>query len=278
MAANNLQEIQNTGIKFYASKSKEEALALATQQDNPEPGAVCFVSDDTGNYIILDGKIFGDGAGALSLKLEDLSVTTDKTLDDYFGNNGEFITQYVNIVDSNGITRISITSNGIQVGNNIVATINQVETAEQNAKDYANSLVASVYKVKGSVQSYNNLLQITDPTVGDVYNVINNNMNYVYTNDGWDQLGSTIDLTNYATLLDVSEAVQGGLQDAKIYTELKISEYKAEVDNKNSKQDAFITEHSLQIANQSSIINQNTQNIAQNTQNITNIATQLTWQ
>lgn len=278
MAANNLQEIQNTGIKFYASKSKEEALSLATQQDNPEPGAVCFVSDDTGNYIILDGKIFGDGAGALSLKLEDLSVTTDKTLDDYFGNNGEFITQYVNIVDSNGITRISITSNGIQIGNNVVATINQVETAEQNAKDYANSLVASVYKVKGSVQTYNNLLQITNPTVGDVYNVINTNMNYVYTNDGWDQLGSTIDLTNYATLLDVSEAVQGGLQDAKIYTESKISEYKAEVDNKNSKQDAFIAEHSLQIANQSSIINQNTQNITQNTQNITNIATQLTWQ
>jgi len=81
MAANNLEEILLTGVKFYASKSKAEALALATQQDNPEPGSICFVSDNTGNYIILDGKIFGDGTtgggsggGAIELSLSNIPV------------------------------------------------------------------------------------------------------------------------------------------------------------------------------------------------------------
>ena len=81
MAANNLEEILLTGVKFYASKSKAEALALATQQDNPEPGSICFVSDSTGNYIILDGKIFGDGTtgggsggGAIELRLSNIPV------------------------------------------------------------------------------------------------------------------------------------------------------------------------------------------------------------
>jgi len=54
-------DIKDLGVKFYASKTKAEALALATLPEDAEPGAICFVSDNTGNYIIVDGKIFGDG-------------------------------------------------------------------------------------------------------------------------------------------------------------------------------------------------------------------------
>ena len=44
-------EIKDLGVKFYASKTKAEALALATLPgDAAEPGAICFVSDNTGNY------------------------------------------------------------------------------------------------------------------------------------------------------------------------------------------------------------------------------------
>lgn len=49
--------------------------------------------------------------------------------------------------------------------------------------------VASVYRAKGSVATYT-ALPTTDNTVGDVYNVEDTGMNYVWTGTGWDALGS----------------------------------------------------------------------------------------
>lgn len=67
-----------------------------------------------------------------------------------------------------------------------------VDDAEAN---YAKkSDISSIYRPKGSVQSYGNL-----PTegneVGDVWNVIDTDMNYAWTVDGtWDPLGGSVDI------------------------------------------------------------------------------------
>lgn len=67
-----------------------------------------------------------------------------------------------------------------------------VDDAEAN---YAKkSDISSIYRPKGSVQSYDNL-----PTegneVGDVWNVIDTDMNYAWTVDGtWDPLGGSVDI------------------------------------------------------------------------------------
>lgn len=58
--------------------------------------------------------------------------------------------------------------------------------------------ITSVYKVKGSVSTYT-ALPTEDNTTGDVYNVEDTGMNYVWTGTAWDALGSvfTIDaITN----------------------------------------------------------------------------------
>lgn len=85
-------------------------------------------------------------------------------------------------------------------------TKTEVDTAISNK-------VAGLYKIKGSVASYDKLP--ANATVGDVYNVIaayNNypaGTNWVYTDNGWDALGGTVDLSGYvleSELIEVTNA------------------------------------------------------------------------
>lgn len=88
-----------------------------------------------------------------------------------------------------------------------------VKTTVFNAyKTEVNQKIASVYTVKGSVASYSILLSLIGCKVGDVYNVLDTGANYVYTNDGWDKLSETVDLSNYYTKNEVDTAFVG-MQD-----------------------------------------------------------------
>lgn len=69
-------------------------------------------------------------------------------------------------------------------------------------KEQVDAKVSSVYKVKGSVANYDSLP--TGANVGDVYNVLDTGVNYVWTADGWDALGGAVDLTDYAKKDDLS--------------------------------------------------------------------------
>ena len=72
--------------------------------------------------------------------------------------------------------------------------------------------IASVYKAKGSVATYDDLP--SDAQVGDVYNVIATGKNYVWVENlvdgesGWDDLAGIIDLTPYATTEAVNAHVE----------------------------------------------------------------------
>lgn len=320
MAANNLEEILLTGVKFYASKSKAEALALATQQNNPEPSAICFVSDNTGNYIILDGKIFGDGTsgggggGAIVLSLSNIPVIEAngqvlKTLQDYFTNDGIIISdgfkvtttvtgydgtpqiQDVVVINNQGITiRGSSVVTQADI-DNILANFDVsgsvsglIDQAEQNAKDYADSLIASVYRVKGSVSTYSNLP--SNAQVGDVYNVaqasgvlgtdsyVPSGTNYVKTETGWDALGGVMDLSAYKTAANTTFEIEQSLDEAKSYTDSKASDLSDRITNNYNNISGLYTT----VSGLSTSVQNNTTNIQNNTTNITNIATQLTWQ
>jgi len=63
-------------------------------------------------------------------------------------------------------------------------------------ESYVDNKVASVYKYKGSVSTYNNL-PTTNRIVGDVYDVQDTGMNYAWNGSDWDSLGIVIDLSNY---------------------------------------------------------------------------------
>lgn len=80
---------------------------------------------------------------------------------------------------------------------------NDYTTAEKNklaafgsADTYAlKSDITSMYKYKGSVATIA-LLPSTGQTVGDVYNVESNGMNYAWDGEDWDALGEIFTITS----------------------------------------------------------------------------------
>ena len=56
-------------------------------------------------------------------------------------------------------------------------------------KEYVDSKVSSVYRVKGSVANYNALP--TENLTGDVYNLLDTGDNYVWDGTAWDKLGAS---------------------------------------------------------------------------------------
>lgn len=82
--------------------------------------------------------------------------------------------------------------------------------AELAAKEYTDLKVAGVYKFKGSVADFASL-PATDMVAGDVYNLLDTDMNYGWTGAEWDPLGTTVDLSNY-----YSKPETDGLLTAKV--------------------------------------------------------------
>lgn len=70
--------------------------------------------------------------------------------------------------------------------------------------------LASIYRFKGSVAAEDHL-PTQDQVIGDVYNVENTGMNVAWDGKKWDNLGSVINLTPYAT----TEAVEAKITETK---------------------------------------------------------------
>lgn len=75
--------------------------------------------------------------------------------------------------------------------------------ANPATKGYVDSIVASVYKYKGSVAS-ESALPKSDQTIGDVYNVEDTGDNYAWDGTKWDKLAGTVDLSGYLTTANAS--------------------------------------------------------------------------
>lgn len=105
----------------------------------------------------------------------------------------------------------------------IETSINELDTnkaSKTEVTEQINAAVASVYKVKGSVDSYD-ALPYHNVSIGDVYNVLDTGANYVATEIEltspllddptavqivtWDKLSETVDLSNLATKTELSD-------------------------------------------------------------------------
>ena len=82
--------------------------------------------------------------------------------------------------------------------NNKYPTVNAVILGDLNtlnsANEYTDNKLSSVYKYKGSVANYASLPTIGNE-IGDVWNVLDTDINYAWTGTEWDSLGGTIDVT-----------------------------------------------------------------------------------
>ena len=67
--------------------------------------------------------------------------------------------------------------------------------------------LGTVMRYKGSVATYADL-PADNNKVGDVYNVIDTGNNYAWDGEGWDEIGSTVDLSNLVTL-DTAQDIPG---------------------------------------------------------------------
>ena len=104
----------------------------------------------------------------------------------------------------------------LRVNKNVIATKEDLESKADKAttlagygitdaytKEEINTKFGSVYHVKGSVATYNDLPD--DAGVGDVYNILDSGSNYVWTGTEWDKLSETVDLSDYATKSELEE-------------------------------------------------------------------------
>lgn len=168
-------------------------------------------------YLPLAG---GTMTGKLKLSgapTEDMDAATKKYVDDSVGNAGGG-DMLKSVYDTNGN---GIVDNAEKVGGHTVAkdvpedaaftdTTYEAATAStpglMSAADYAKlagfsspsdyakkSDISGLYKYKGSKANYA-LLPATGNEVGDVWNVEDTGMNYAWTGDGWEALGTMFEI------------------------------------------------------------------------------------
>ena len=80
----------------------------------------------------------------------------------------------------------------------ISATKTALTILEQRVNEMDNK-ISAVFRYKGSVPTYDDLIALTEMVIGDVYNVTETGDNYAWTDTEWDKLAGEIDLTAYLT-------------------------------------------------------------------------------
>lgn len=118
----------------------------------------------------------------------------------------------------------------------------EAKAANVYTKAEVDSLLSTIYRVKGSVDYYKDLP--SNPTIGDVYNIlyadpaqgIHAGDNVVWNGDAWDKLGGVVDLTGYVTVKDfealaidvkrhayeITSAPEGALIDTSREKEIRV--------------------------------------------------------
>lgn len=104
-------------------------------------------------------------------------------------------------------TKVSDLNNDSEfVDKNVNNLTNYYKKSETYTKTEIDNKIASVYKYKGSVATYDNLPS-TDLTEGDVYDVKDTGKNYAWNGTVWDDLSGIVDLSDYYTKLQVDSAL-----------------------------------------------------------------------
>ena len=103
--------------------------------------------------------------------------------------------------DKTTVESLTTTVNGKA---NKATTISGYGITDAYTKKEVDAKVSSVYKYKASVAN-EAALPTEGQVVGDVYNLEDTGMNVAWTGEGWDKLGSVVDLTPYLTKDDAGK-------------------------------------------------------------------------
>lgn len=143
--------------------------------------------------------------------------------------------------------------------------LNGVKTADGNELTIADkkitlpnfalkSDISSVYKVKGSKANKTELDGIVDKEVGDVYNLADTGVNYVWTGTEWDSLSGNVDLTGYYTKNEADGKFVAKETGKGLSTNDLTNELKAKIENTKSGGIYLTTARLAQTIGQSKVI------------------------
>lgn len=180
----------------------------------PDPAEVGYWVDLGANA---DGKVIKTYNKNLKKWVKMTDATSEDAVAPFIGNNGNWwidnrdtgVNAYGEDATINGVKTaiikggkgINVTQNGneLYVESDIDKSDLNNYTTKEEVDDKIKDAITSVYKVKGSVESYNQLPTV-DVEVGDVYNVLDNGANYVAISVSpvivWDRLSETVDLSD----------------------------------------------------------------------------------
>ena len=202
---------------------------------------------------VADLKItVGDSTTGLVKDVADLKSkdsALDKKIDAVSGASSAYTDSQINTIKgagyTEGTTLASIKSEiGTEKGR-IDAILKDAPTNLKSFKDVddkINTSIASVYRVKGTIATYDEL-PIENNTVGDVYNVTAANgntpagTNYVCVASAgtrveqWDALGGTIDLSTYATKSYVDTALSDVTGDGTNSLKTRLGQAETNISN-----------------------------------------------
>lgn len=213
-----------TAIEVILGKTNEDGLRkdvadLKTTVGDSTTGLVRDVADLKTKDTDLNTKI--DAVSGASSAYTDSQINAIKGGD---GTTTETISSLNSKIEKNS-SAISGITNGTRLD------------SFKDVEDEINSKISSVYKVRGTKETYAKL-PTEGNTIGDVYNVIDANgntpagTNYVCTattgsrEEQWDALGGTVDLSTYATETYVNNVLSGvtGTGKDSIVTRLNTAE------------------------------------------------------
>ena len=221
----------STGLIKVAKSATEVDVFGSNVKDATYSGNVLTITKSDGNNITLNFSDIASASGVMTVFNEIKSELADKVdvtpgsrlMTDAEGTKLEGIAEgaQVNVIESITVNgeKVSVTGKAAAIPNAGADTYGAI--TENRVKALAGEVAGSVYKVKGTKATIDDVLAVGTAAVGDVYNVtaaftLNEQKfpagtNVVFVGPGeegepdpaqqaqWDALGGTVDLTPYET-------------------------------------------------------------------------------
>jgi hypothetical protein len=192
-----------------------------------------------------------DGSMTQKVITEELNKKVDK-VDGKGLSTNDFTNELkdkLNAVNENGEANIL---NGIKTADGNELTISDKKVTLPNFA--LKSDISSVYKVKGSKANKAELDDVVDKEVGDVYNLVDTGVNYVWTGTEWDSLSGNVDLTGYYTKAQADGKFVAKETGKGLSTNDLTNELKAKIENTKSGGIYLTTARLAQTIGQSKVI------------------------
>nr|DAJ81770.1 MAG TPA: Head fiber protein [Caudoviricetes sp.] len=192
-----------------------------------------------------------DGSITQKVITEELNKKVDK-VDGKGLSTNDFTNELkdkLNAVNENGEANVL---NGIKTADGNELTIADKKVTLPNFA--LKSDISSVYKVKGSKANKAELDDIVDKEVGDVYNLADTGVNYVWTGTEWDSLSGNVDLTGYYPKTEADGKFVAKEAGKGLSTNDLTNELKAKIENTKSGGIYLTTARLAQTIGQSKVI------------------------